>query len=130
MFLKYLLAPSHTFTTSIVLSSIKVWLASQGWHRDRRSVIALVSGLDHTCLPYDSRAVIQVVRHCVYLYHCLHHRIGLVTIAHLNTAGLQLRVVIASLRAVLEPEDTGSVSFFLHCPIGLLSVFSSLSYSM
>lgn len=92
--------------------------------------MALVRGLHHTCLPYDCRAVTQMVVHHVYLYHCLHHRIGLVTVTHLNTAGLQLRVVIASPWALLEPEDTGSVPFFLRSPVRLLSLFSSLCYLM
>lgn len=99
------MAPPHTFTTLMVLSRIKVWLASQRWHRDRRSVVAPVSGLEHTCLPYDSGAVIQVVVHRVYVYHCLHRRMRSVTVTHLNTAGLQLRVVVVSLCAGLEPED-------------------------
>lgn len=89
---------------------------------------ALVRGLDHTCLPQDSGAVVQMVAHGVYLYHCLRCGRGLVTGTHWDTAGLQVRVVVALFRAIVESEDTSSVSLFLHCLLGLLSMFSRLCY--
>lgn len=87
--------------------------------------------LGHTCLPADSRAVVQV--HGVHFYHCLHHRAALFAVTYLNNNWwFTLKGCHSFTPCCLEPEDIGNVSFFLHGPLRLLvnSVFSGLCYPM